>query len=60
MERDEQFGSIGIRGRSFDEPGAEQEFAVLSASIEAIREAVRAVIREIGPGAPDAERRGRD
>jgi len=54
MERDEQ--SSSIRGRSSDE----HEFAVLSASIEAIREAVRAVIREIGPGAPEPERRGRD
>lgn len=57
MERDEQISSIGIRGRSSDEHGAEQEFAALSASIEAIREAVRAVIREIGP---DAERRSRE
>ena len=58
MERDEQ--SSSIRGRSSDENCAEHEFAVLSASIEAIREAVRAVIREIGPGGPDAERRGHD
>jgi len=56
MERDDQSGSIGIRGSS-DEHRAEQDFAALSASIEAIREAVRAVIREIGP---DDERRGRN